>query len=139
MKKILAICIFLLCCGALYSAGFVFADKGKAVYTIVLPDKTAGFEKQAAEDLQTFFGKMSGASFEIVPESRYSGQKGIFIGNTAFARKNGVEVKKLSAETWVIKSAGTNLILLCFECIVVICKQMAERENLTVFCGIVGF
>ena len=111
MKKIFAICIFSLCCCALYSAGFVFADKGKAAYTIVLPDKTAGFEQQAAKDLQTFFGKMSGASFEIVPESRYAGKKGIFIGNTAFARKNGVEVKKLSAETWVIKNAGKNLIL----------------------------
>ena len=109
--KILTTCFSLLFCCALSAAGFVFADKGKAVYTIVLPDKTAGFESRAAKDLQEFFGKMSGASFQIVPESRFSGKKGIFIGDTRFARKNKVDVKKISAETWVIKSAGKNLIL----------------------------
>ena len=53
MKKIFAIGTFLLCCSLLYSAGFVFADKGKTEYVIVLPDKTAGFEEMAANDLHT--------------------------------------------------------------------------------------
>lgn len=110
MKKLTVYFVLLFCC-MLSAANFVFADRGRADYVIVLPDKTAGFEEQAAKDLQMFFGKMSGASFEIVRESALKGQKGIFIGNTRFARKNNVDVEKLSAETWVIKSAGTNLIL----------------------------
>ena len=109
--KFLTVCTALLFSWALSAAGFVFADKGKTDYAIVLPDKTAGFEEMAAKDLQTFFGKMSGASFKIVRESAFKGKKGIFIGNTALARKNAVDIKKLSAETWVIKAAGKNLIL----------------------------
>ncbi len=109
--KNFTVCLLLLCCGVLYSAGFVFADKKRADYVIVLPDKAAEFEKYAAKDLQTFFNAMSGASFKIVAESRYSGKNGIFIGNTSLARKNGVDIKKLSAETWVIKPAGKDLIL----------------------------
>lgn len=110
MKRII-FCFLLLFCCVLFSADFVFADKGKANYEIVLPDKSVGFEKQAAEDLKTFFNGMSGASFNIIPESQSSGKNCIFIGNTAFARKNGIDVSKLSAETWVIKTSGKNLIL----------------------------
>jgi len=109
--KVFTICLLVLCSCALYSAEIVFADGGRAVHAIVLPDKTAGFEERAAKDLQTFFNAMSGASFAIVPESRFSGGKGIFIGNTRFARKNGIDIGKLSAETWVIRPAGDDLIL----------------------------
>ena len=110
-NRLFPVCLSLLCGWALCAAEFVFADRGQALYRIVLPDKPVGFEKQAAEDLQTFFTAMSGAALEIVPESRYSGKKGIFIGNTRLARENGIDVKKLSAETWVISPAGDDLIL----------------------------
>ena len=59
MKKIF-VCAMLLCSMAVFAAEFVFADKGKANFTIVLPEKAVGFEEQAAKDLQEFFKKMSG-------------------------------------------------------------------------------
>ena len=68
MKKFI-VCAILLCSIAVLAAEFVFADNGKAFYTIVVPEKTSGFEEQAAKDLQYFFSKMSGAEFKIVKES----------------------------------------------------------------------
>ena len=56
MKKLTVYFVLLFCC-MLSAANFVFADRGRADYVIVLPDKTAGFEEQAAKDLQMFFGK----------------------------------------------------------------------------------
>ena len=57
MKKI-SVLAMLLCSAALFAAELVFAENGKAGFTIVLPEKTAGFEEQAAKDLQEFFKKM---------------------------------------------------------------------------------
>ena len=86
MKKIF-IAAMLLCSMAMFAAEFVFADKGKANFTIVLPEKTAGFDEQAAKDLQEFFKKMSGADFKIVKESAAPAKNAIYIGNTKFAQK----------------------------------------------------
>lgn len=110
MKKLL-ICAILLCGMAVFAAEFVFAENNKANYTIVIPDKTAGFEEQAAKDLQEFFKKMSGANFVIIKEAAAPAKNAIYIGNTAFAKKHGVNIDKLTPETWVIKSAGNNLVL----------------------------
>ncbi|MBR2510364.1 MAG: DUF4838 domain-containing protein [Lentisphaeria bacterium] len=110
MKKFI-VCAILLCSIAVLAAEFVFADNGKAFYTIVVPEKTSGFEEQAAKDLQYFFSKMSGAEFKIVKESAAPAKNAIYIGKTNFARKADVNADKLSAETWVIKAVGSNLIL----------------------------
>ena len=109
--KNLILCFSILCSWALYSANYVFANKKIANYQIVVPDKCVGFEELAAKELQTFFNKMSESSFKIVKESKYTGQKGIFIGNTKFSRSKGMDTNKLSAETWVIKTADKDLIL----------------------------
>ncbi|MBR2510369.1 MAG: DUF4838 domain-containing protein [Lentisphaeria bacterium] len=110
MKK-LFIGVMLICSMAVSAAEFVFADKGKANFTIVLPEKAVGFEEQAAKDLQEFFKKMSGADFKIVKESAAPAKNAIYIGNTGFAKKANINVDKLTAETWVIKTVGNNLIL----------------------------
>ena len=110
MKRIFVLAM-LFCSAALFAAELVFADKGKAGFTIVLPEKTAGFEEQAAKDLQEFFKKMSGAEFTIVRESEAPAGNAVYIGNTAFARKQNINAAELTPETWVIQPAGNNLIL----------------------------
>lgn len=110
MKKIV-ISVLLACCAAVFAADFVFAEKNKANYTIVLPEKTAFFEELAAKDLQEFFKKMSGADFVIAKESKAPAQNVIYIGNTDFAKKHDINIDKLTPETWVIKKVGNNLIL----------------------------
>lgn len=110
MKRIFVLAM-LLCSAALFAAELVFAENGKAGFTIVLPEKTAGFEEQAAKDLQEFFKKMSGAEFTIVRESKAPAGNAVYIGSTAFARKQNIDTAKLTPETWVIQPAGNNLIL----------------------------
>ncbi|MBR2510367.1 MAG: DUF4838 domain-containing protein [Lentisphaeria bacterium] len=110
MKK-LFVCAMLLCSMAVFAAEFVFADKGKTDFTIVLPEKTVGFEDMAAKDLQSFFKQMSGAELKIVKESAAPAKNAIYVGNTDFAKKAGINVDKLTAETWVIKPVNSNLIL----------------------------
>ncbi|MBQ6598562.1 MAG: hypothetical protein IJH79_13495, partial [Lentisphaeria bacterium] len=82
MKRWL-IAVMSFCCIAVFAAEFVLAEKGKAAYSIVLPEKPEGFEKQAADDLKTYLDKMSGADFKIVPESKAAGDKLIYVGKTA--------------------------------------------------------
>ena len=94
MKKIF-VCAILLCSIAVLAAEFVFADNGKAFYTIVVPEKTSGFEEQSAKDLQYFFSKMSGAEFKIVKESAAPAKNAIYIGKTNFARKADVNADKI--------------------------------------------
>ena len=93
------------------AAQFTFAEKGIAAYGIVLPDKPEGFEQQAADDLKTYLGRMSGADFKIMPESKAAGDKLIYVGKTAFAAKLNIASDKLSAEEWVIRPEGKKLIL----------------------------
>ena len=111
--------IKLLCCltvllGAfcLSGAEFAFAENGKAQCLIALPDKPAGFDRDAADDLSSYLGKMTGAKFAVVPESKVpAGKNVIYVGQTDFARKQNICFDQLSAEEWVIKTAGNNLIL----------------------------
>ena len=110
MKR-LFIAFLSFCCIAVFAAEFVLAEKGKAAYSIVLPDNPEGFEKQAADDLKKYFDKMSGAKFEIVPESKAAGDKLIYVGKTAFAAKHQIASDKLTPEEWVIRPEGKNLIL----------------------------
>lgn len=111
MKKILNIFI-LLAAFSLFGAEFEFAKNGKTQYIIAMPDNPAGFDRKAANDLKYYLGKMSGADFKIVPESKVGAAKNvIYVGQTAFANKAKIDFNKLTPETWVIKNAGKNLIL----------------------------
>ena len=111
--------IKLFCCltvllGAVCLSGaeFAFAENGKTQCVIALPDKPAGFDRDAADDLSSYLGKMTGAKFAVVPESKIpAGKNVIYVGQTDFARKQNVRFDQLSAEEWVIKTAGKNLIL----------------------------
>ena len=93
------------------AAPFTLAENGKTAYRIVVPDQPAGFEQQAADDLKTYLGKMTGADFPVVPESKASGDKLIYIGKTAFAASHKIDSDRLSAEEWAIRPSGNNLIL----------------------------
>ena len=110
MKKMIASAGLLMCLLS-FAAPFKLAENGKTEYRIVVPDQPVGFDRQAAGDLKTYLGKMTGADFQIVPESKASGGKLIYVGQTAFAKKRDVDFAKLGAEEWVIRPSGDTLIL----------------------------
>ena len=112
MNKLFYAAAFLLFAICLEGADFTFARNGKTQYVIAIPEKPAGFDRQAADDLRHYLGKMTGADFRIVAESEVpAGKKAIYVGQTAYAGKAGVDLGQLTAEEWVIKNAGENLIL----------------------------
>ena len=108
-----------LCCLAvligsicLYGVEFSFAENGKAQCLIALPDNPVGFDRDAADDLRTYLGKMTGAEFTVLPESEIpEGQSAIYVGQTKFAAAQNILFDKLTAEEWIIRTEGNKLIL----------------------------
>ncbi len=91
-------------------AAFDFARDGKALCTIVVPEKLSDLEIMGRDDLVNTLEKITGAKFTVVPESKAK-SPAIYFGFTDFARRNGVDRAKLGSEEWVIKTVGKDLIL----------------------------
>ena len=90
----------------------LLADNGKTFYVILEGVNPSLAEKTAAKELKIHLEKVTGAKFLIQKENKlpYKGNA-IYVGNTSFAQKNNIDVKKLHSEEWVIKNVGKNLIL----------------------------
>lgn len=90
----------------------LLAEGGSARHAIVVAPEagTTPSERFAAEEIQLFLGKITGAKFAIVQESEHKGP-GIFIGATQRAVKLGIDTQKLGDEEWVLRTEGEDLIL----------------------------
>jgi hypothetical protein len=88
------------------------ARDGKTQYTIVYADQATDLEKKAVQELSDFLGRVTGASLPATAESTIAASvRGIYVGWTKFAARNGIETAQLGEEEWVIRGAGENLIL----------------------------
>ena len=66
----------------------------------------------AAHELAGHLKQMTGASFKIMNESEWDGKTPAFlIGQTDFARKNGIDFSKFDKEEWLYRSIGGNLVI----------------------------
>ena len=89
---------------------------GRSDYQIVVPDKSpseslASGLHQTARLLQTTL-QANGADIPIVPESqRDAGKPAIFLGDTAFARRNGVDPTTLEDWSYVQRAIGRDVII----------------------------
>ena len=101
MKKFLA--LFLLC-------GIVSLFAAVPEF-LVTGDKPARLEKIAAEELQLFYQKIYAKTLKVIPESSAKGKNAIYLGNTAFAKKNGIDCSKADKEEWILSTKGKNLII----------------------------
>ena len=101
-------------CGA---ADIEIAKDGKSDYQIVVPengkDKNIdGFINASARLFQNCIIEAAGVSLPIIKESGYDKTKpAVFIGDTAFARANGVDTVNMQNWAYVNKAAGRNIIL----------------------------
>ena len=101
MKKLLFLCS--LVCIQLLSAGVPeFLVTGK---------KPSRLEKTASEELQFFYQKIYGRKLTVIPESQAKGKSVIYLGNTSFAKTEGVDSSKADREEWILRSVGKNLII----------------------------
>ena len=87
--SILAVCMFL----PQVSGALELARGGKTEYKIVYASDD---EKEAADELKLHLDQITGAVFPVEKESPSVSGPAIWLGDTAFARKRGLESSKLA-------------------------------------------
>ncbi len=102
----------------LFLAGPALADvtlvtKGKSNYRIVIPAAAIPSERHAAEELQGYLAKISGAKPTIVTDAEKPVSREILLGNnTRLARlRTKVDFEKLGPDGFVLREEGARLII----------------------------
>ena len=86
----------------------VMVKDGKAAFEIVRGGTPAA--RYAAREAATVLGKAFGCTFKVLPKA--SGTvPALIIGDAALAAKNGIDLKKLDRDGFVIKTAGNSVII----------------------------
>jgi hypothetical protein len=113
MKPIIALCLFAL---PAHAAELVLLRDGQSDYQIVVPDAQATSAlseclEQTARLVQTAF-QANGAAVAVVRESaRDAAKPSMFLGNTQFARQQGLDVTQLRDWSYVHRVVGNDLII----------------------------
>ena len=85
---------------------------GRTDYAVVQAENATEPEKFAVQELTNFLSRVTGATFPVIEETALSGNtRGIYVGWTSYAERNGIDASKLGEEEWVIRSIGKNLVL----------------------------
>ncbi|MCX6993987.1 MAG: DUF4838 domain-containing protein [Kiritimatiellaeota bacterium] len=88
------------------------ARGGRTDYAIITNTNATAAEQFAAQELSDYLAKVTGAHFKVMSETNPAlPARAIYVGWTDFASKQGIDVKSLGAEEWIIKSFGENLVL----------------------------
>ena len=87
------------------------AREGKPQMTIVLADDAIPAERTASEELANYLAKVTGGEFSIVGEATASPGPSLYVGPTAFARKQGLDPETWGPERWTMRSVGADLVL----------------------------
>ncbi|HEX5026183.1 MAG TPA: DUF4838 domain-containing protein [Agriterribacter sp.] len=80
-------------------------------YQIVVPSSPDALEQQAAQELQQHLSAISGSNMAVVIESGFKDKKAIYIGKTAYAKKQNVDFTSMHGDGYICKSVGNNLII----------------------------
>lgn len=88
------------------------ASQGKTDYAIVLAAEPIPAEQFSVEELSRHLEQICGVTFAIrrEGESPLAG-KAIYVGQTEYARRQGIDFSRLGVEEWLLRSMGDNLIL----------------------------
>ncbi|MBO4632199.1 MAG: hypothetical protein J5858_09775 [Lentisphaeria bacterium] len=66
----------------------------------------------AASELKVYLGSVTGRNLPVIEEKKFDGKcPAFYVGQTAFARKNGVDFSKFAPEEWCYRSIGKNVVL----------------------------
>ena len=80
--------------------------------TIVFPARAFPAEKTAAEVLADYLGRATGRRYRTVAEGSADVSRGIYVGFTEFAGRNGFRAEDYADEAWRYREVGGNLV--CF-------------------------
>ena len=79
---------------------------------IVVPRDATQVERTAADELSTYLKRVTGARFRIKKEKVGKRAKpGVYVGDTAFARSQGIEWSAEHGEAWIVRADRGSLIL----------------------------
>jgi len=87
------------------------AASGHSAYSIVEAGSATEAEQFAAAELAQFIEQITGASIRVVKESKFRGEKAIYLGWTQFAQESGIGVSELGDEEWTLRAVGDDLII----------------------------
>lgn len=98
------------------SKALILASNGGSDYIVVQSEKATKAEKFASAELAGYLEKITGAKFNIIKENAIArtddGKKYIYVGNTEYAAKNGIDIGKLGFEEWVIRTDDSNNLII---------------------------
>lgn len=90
----------------------VLARDGRTEYVVVQADHASEPERFAAGELTHFLSRVTGVAFPVVSESALAaGARGIYVGWTKFAGRQGINPVSLGEEEWIIRTVGQDLVL----------------------------
>ncbi|HWI56655.1 MAG TPA: DUF4838 domain-containing protein, partial [Bacillota bacterium] len=94
-------------------AALPLAAKGKSSYRIVISTNALPSERYAAEELQHYLGKISGAPLPIVTDAERSTSHEILLGDNAHLRKLGLKTdfSKPGADGFTLRTDHKRLII----------------------------
>lgn len=94
----------------------ILGKEGESDYQIILPDESLSPAigeslQQTARLVQTAF-RANGLDVDVVPESKKAADHpGIYLGNTAFAIKEGIDVRTFKGWSYIQRTVGKNIII----------------------------
>jgi hypothetical protein len=80
-------------------------------YQIIVPTLLSATEKQAAQQLQKYLSKFAVKTIPISEEGKTTVNYGIYLGETEFAKTNGINFNQLPEAGFVQKSINDHLII----------------------------
>ncbi|MBF0532954.1 MAG: DUF4838 domain-containing protein [Candidatus Omnitrophica bacterium] len=92
------------------SSRVVLARAKQALLPVILEDRSIPAEVTAAQELCAYLKRISGADFQIAALPNADG-RGIYVGNTSFARAHGIDPNQLGPEDSVIRTVDGSLII----------------------------
>ncbi len=94
-------------------ADLTLSSKGKTDYRIVVATNTIPSERYAAEELQSYLEKITGAKFPIVGEDAKPAKREILVGASNRMRQLGtaIDFAQLGPEGFVLRTDGRRLVI----------------------------
>ena len=99
--------------GDLARAELVIAEGDQSAYRIVIPTNASPTHRYAAEELQHFFHRMTGATLAIVTDADEPTPKEILLGDAHQRRSiaTDIDIPSLGQEGYVIRTVGQRLVI----------------------------
>ena len=88
------------------------ATDGKSDYMIVEAAAPTAAEAFAVKELAKFLGQSTLSAPRVIKEADFQGgTPAVFVGQTGFAGKSGIDFKNVGPEEWVVRSVGKDVVI----------------------------